>query len=131
MAGGKREGQTTFNREVGFSPIPNKPNEWQLELTIKLASIEKTKPFIYEFEIQVIGVVELVVELPADRREQLAVVNGLSILYGAVREMVINLTGRSPYGALTLPTLSFTDVLNLPGKTENTPQTGSPTTAGK
>jgi preprotein translocase subunit SecB len=112
MPGGKNDGKTTFNREVAFSPLPNKPNEWQLELTIKLASVEKTNPFIYEFEIQVIGVVELVAEVPADRRQQLAVVNGLSILYGALREMVINLTGRSPHGALMLPTLSFTDVLN-------------------
>ena len=112
MPGGKKDGKTTFNREVAFSPLPNKPNEWQLELTIKLASVEKTNPFIYEFEIQVIGFVELVAEVPADRRQQLAVVNGLSILYGALREMVINLTGRSPHGALMLPTLSFTDVLN-------------------
>src|ERR1035437_10151531 len=92
MAGGKKDGQTTFNRDVGFSPLPGKPNEWQLELTIKLASVEKTNPFIYEFEIQVMGVVELIAEVPPDSREKLAIVNGLSILYGAVREMVINLT---------------------------------------
>lgn len=111
MAGGKKDGPTTFNREVGISPLPGKQNEWQLELTIKIASTDKTNPYIYDIEIQTIGIVELIVEVPSDDRQKLAVVNGLSILYGAVREMVINLTSRSPYGALMLPTISFTDVL--------------------
>jgi preprotein translocase subunit SecB len=111
MAGGKKDGPTTFNREVGISPLPGKPNEWQLELTIKIASTDKTNPYIYDIEIHAIGIVELIVEVPPDDRQKLAVVNGLSILYGAVREMVINLTSRSPYGALMLPTISFTDVL--------------------
>jgi preprotein translocase subunit SecB len=112
VPGGKKEGQTTFNREVAFSPLPDKPKEWQLELNIKLECVDKTNPFIYEFEIHVIGFFELVVDLPEDRRQQIIVVNGLSILYGALREMVINLTSRSAFGPLSLPSISFADVLN-------------------
>jgi len=131
MPGGKNDSPTVFDREFAFSQLPASPNEWQLELTIKLTNTEKTKPFIYQFEIQIIGIFELVAELPEDRKKPIVVVNGLSILYGAIREMVINLTSRSPYGALTLPTVSFTDALDLKAATENAPQTGAPTPAGK
>ena len=123
MPGGKNTSPTTFNRDVAFIPVPEKPNEWQLELTIKLASVERANPFIYEFEIMAIGVVEVVAQLPEDQKKQIAVVNGLSILYGALREMVINLSSRSPFGPLTLPTLSFTGVLNEAVSPERTSPT--------
>jgi preprotein translocase subunit SecB len=113
MPGGKNTSQTSFNRNVSFIPLPERPNEWQLELTIKIASVDPTNPFLYDLEVIVIGIVEVRAELPEEQKKQIAVVNGFSILYGAVREMVINLTCRSPYGPLTIPTITFTGVLKL------------------
>jgi len=34
-----------------------------------------------------------------------------SILYGSVREMLMNLTARGPHGILTLPSISFQKIL--------------------
>lgn len=43
---------------------------------------------------------------PLDRK-QLAVVNGVSLIYGTARDMVCTLTGRSVHGQMLLPTLNF------------------------
>lgn len=45
-------------------------------------------------------------------REQRALVNGISLLYGLVRDMVCNITSRAVHGQLLLPTLNFSDLAN-------------------
>jgi|MTBAKSStandDraft_2_1061841.scaffolds.fasta_scaffold18845_6 preprotein translocase subunit SecB len=39
--------------------------------------------------------------------EKLVRINGASILYSAAREFLITITSRGPWGAITLPTISF------------------------
>ncbi len=39
----------------------------------------------------------------------LIVVNGASMIYGSIREMISNVTSRSMAGPLLLPSLSFID----------------------
>ncbi len=36
-------------------------------------------------------------------------INGTSVIYGIARELIQSLTEKSFWGALTLPTMSFTD----------------------
>lgn len=55
-------------------------------------------------------------------RKDLIVVNGASILYGAIREMVLSITSRSIAGALTLPSFNFLD--NKPSETAITSTEG-------
>lgn len=43
-------------------------------------------------------------------REQRALVNGVSLLYGAVRDMVSTVTSRSAHGQMLLPTLNFSSM---------------------
>jgi len=49
--------------------------------------------------------------LPADQKEIMALVNGFSILCSAAREMLLNVTARSAYGPVSLPTLSFVSLV--------------------
>lgn len=42
-----------------------------------------------------------------DERRKRALVNGVSILYGLVRDMVCTVTSRSSHGQMLLPTLNF------------------------
>jgi preprotein translocase subunit SecB len=44
---------------------------------------------------------------PEEKIERLVKVNGPSMLYGALREIVKALTSRGPYGAIVLPSPSF------------------------
>jgi preprotein translocase subunit SecB len=46
----------------------------------------------------------------AEERRVRALVNGASLLYGAVREMVSTITSRSAHGPLLLPSLNFQDL---------------------
>lgn len=82
-------------------------NKWRLALTLHLGSEDPAKPFAYEAELKLQGLVEVADGFLQDRKEQLALVNGFSILYSAAREMLLNITARSVYGAVTLPTISF------------------------
>jgi preprotein translocase subunit SecB len=105
--GGKADGATSFKPTIWFEHVPNSPNQWRIVLTIQCLNEDPAKPYLYEAEIIVQGIVEVNEGFPEDKKEQLAIVNGLSILFSAAREMLINITARSVYGGITLPTFSF------------------------
>ena len=90
---------------------PNNPNQWRLILTLKLGSADATKPFAYEAEIKLQGLVEVTDNRLQEQKELLALVNGFSVLYSAAREMLLNVTARSAHGAVTLPTVSFVSLV--------------------
>lgn len=106
IEGGSATAEPSLKQEIGFVAVPNTTDEWQLVLTLQLGSSDASKPFLYDVEIQVHGIVQVSEGFPADRKEQLALVNGFSMLYSAAREMLLNVTARSG-GAVSLPTLSF------------------------
>lgn len=70
---------------------------------------EKGKPAPYAMDIQVIGLFEYCGSDPDEQATDLVVVNGLSILYGAIRELCTTLTSRMPHGAICLPGANFLD----------------------
>lgn len=63
----------------------------------------------YLIDIELLGLIEVNVNLPAERRQELATVNGLAVVYGAARELVTTLTSRMDYGPLVLPGVNFQD----------------------
>lgn len=120
---GKSDGPLHMDQNINFSRVPASSNQWNLELELKLTSENPDKPFFYEIQVQLVGTVEVDPQFPEDKKEQLAVANGLGILYGAAREMVINLTARSVYGPMLLPTASFTGVTkDFPNKESSIPK---------
>lgn len=108
---GTDKGEPTLEPSVECKPDKELPNHWRLALTLQLRSASADKPFLYEGDFQVVGLVEVAESFPPDKREQLARVNGLSLLYSAVREMVLNLSTRCARGRLCLPVLNFTELL--------------------
>lgn len=105
--GGTHTAEPSLKPAIWFEQEPASPNQWRLRLTLLLGSQDPAKPFAYEAEITVQGKVEIDEAFPQDRKEQLALVNGFSLLYSAAREMLLSVTVRSVYGAVTLPTVSF------------------------
>lgn len=63
----------------------------------------------YLFDLEAVALIQLAQSVPAEKREELAEVNGLAITYGAMREMLVGLTSRMEYGALVLPGVNFQD----------------------
>jgi preprotein translocase subunit SecB len=96
---------------VRFDQAPGNPNEWRLWLTLKLGSDDPARPFAYEAEMQIQALIGVANHLPAEQKEVMALVNGFSILYSAAREMLLNITARSTYGPVSLPTLSFVNLV--------------------
>jgi preprotein translocase subunit SecB len=105
-----KDGKPHLKPTVRCKADPTKPNHWRLNLYLKLESAVPEKPFPYEGEVEIQGLVEVSNKFAAGKREQLAKVNGMSLLYSAAREMLLNLTARSAHGALCLPTLNFQEV---------------------
>ena len=102
---------TSLKPDIWFEPVANTPNQWKLVLTLLLTSADAARPYAYEVEIQIQGLVEAKDTLSPEKKEQIALVNGFSVLYSAAREMLINVTARSVYGPISLPTISFVDVV--------------------
>lgn len=59
----------------------------------------------YELHIVAVGLFRVAPDWPDP--ERMLRVNGCSILYSSAREFLITITSRMPYGAVTLPTISF------------------------
>ena len=67
----------------------------------------KTAP--YTMDVQAMGLFEFIGTDTPEKVTDLVVVNGLSILYGAIREMTTVVTSRMPHGAICLPGANFLD----------------------
>ena len=112
VAGGNAAGLPALRPTVWFEPPPSEQGDWRLVLALEIASEEPEKPWLYEGEIEIQGVFAVAQGFPEEKKNQLALVNGFSLLYSSAREMFINLTARSAYGIVSLPTLSFVALVN-------------------
>ena len=108
---GTHEGGINLDQHLVCVPVPNEKNQWQLEVFLHQKSIDAKKPFFYDIDIHVVGIIEVVGELPEKTRDQIVQVNGLALLYGAAREMVLNVTARSVFGPFCLPSINFLEAL--------------------
>lgn len=84
------------------------PRDFLIDLEISIDNKEG-KPTPYMVDVGVVGIFNVLPSLPAERRRDLITVNGASILYGVVRELVLSLTSRFLAGPLTLPGMNFQD----------------------
>jgi len=86
------------------------------ELTVEFGSADEKEPAPYCGKITISGVFRISDAYAEHRRDQLIEVTATSILYGACREMLANLTARSSHGMLSLPSVSFFDPAKAPVK---------------
>lgn len=84
------------------------PRDFLVSLEIVIDN-KDGKPAPYSVDVGVMGLFNVLPSLAKEKREDLLTVNGASILYGAIREMVLNLTSRFAAGPMTLPGMNFED----------------------
>lgn len=84
------------------------PRLWQVKLNVKFAGKPGTRA-LHEGEIEFVGLFTVTDEVPVESMARLVAVTCPSILYSSAREVVALITGRGPYKAFLLPTVSFTD----------------------
>jgi preprotein translocase subunit SecB len=103
---GAADAEVTFEQQLQCSSKTDNPLIWRADLQITM-SCDKDKPFNYSGCVAIRGIFEIHPGFPENRREELIKVTGASLLYGAVREMILNVTSRSLKGPFLLPTVSF------------------------
>jgi len=79
---------------------------WHVTLDLSLNADDGESP-LYLGRIAVEGVFRVHPTWPEDKIEALVSSNAPAVLYGAIREMVVNLTSRSKHGAIHLQTVRF------------------------
>jgi len=79
---------------------------WHVTLDLSLKAIKGETP-LYLGRIAAEGVFRVHPNWPEDKVEALVSSNAPALLYGAIREMVVNLTGRSKHGPINLNTVRF------------------------
>ena len=87
-------------------PSTYKDAAWQIILQIQLRA-NPQRNFTYSFDLDLVGYFDVAPEYPEDKRDQLLHVNGSSMLYGAAREIIRNLSAQGPFQPLLLPSVSF------------------------
>jgi preprotein translocase subunit SecB len=97
---------------VNCSVDPENLRRWSVELRIELPTVADRRP-AYTFKVGAIGFFEVVETYPAEQREQLVMINGSSMLYSAARELLAAVSGRGPFPAIVLPSVSFQPPLHM------------------
>ena len=93
----------TLFTSVETTELEEKPSG--VKLTIESDKDEEDKA--YCIKVTVFGIFEFHNSVPDDKKEMILYTSGASVLYGIVREMLTNLTSRSPFLPMTLPTVTF------------------------
>jgi preprotein translocase subunit SecB len=113
----ERDVQMKMN--VGLLGSEQEPNRFQLMLDIEKISVP-TGILPYRLSLEAVAFLTVDDNLKHSDIKRLVQVNGASMLYSAVRELVLMVTGRGPWGAFQLPTVNFHGVIPLSGKSKET-----------
>jgi len=117
-------------RKVSFEPLEAPPENqayaaqisirheklndgWSVWLKVAFGGQASGKA-LHNGEIEFEGIFAVHPKYPDDKIEDLVRMNGGAILYGAVRELVLNLTARSKHGPFEMPTIDARMFLKPP-----------------
>jgi preprotein translocase subunit SecB len=95
--------------------------EWRVKLTVEYGPEDNHPEGPYKGILEIVGVFEVAENFPEKDIEKLVRINGASVLYGAIREMLLNITSRSSHGGFRLPTFRFADAPSTRAPKEKTP----------
>jgi preprotein translocase subunit SecB len=97
--------ESGFESVVEYGPAPHNPRLYFVKLEIQLLGTEASQP-PYLIDLEIVGTFSLPnAELPVN--ETLVEYNGPAVLYGSIRELVMQVTSRGPFPPIVLPTVSF------------------------
>lgn len=109
-----RFGEAELESMVEVGSDANDKNRFFVKLEIKLPGSEET-PTPYVLDLEIIGIFRCDLDDP-EKSAVLVEVNGPAVIYGSIRELVMQITSRGPFAPLVLPTVNF-----VPPETEVEP----------
>jgi hypothetical protein len=78
---------------------------YAVRLSVRIPGTDAVQP-PYTLNLEVIGIFQCEGSNPS-RDEQLASINGPAVLYGSIRELVMQITSRGPFPPVVLPSVNF------------------------
>jgi preprotein translocase subunit SecB len=93
-----------------FTKLSDDGLKWLVDLTVGVGDPKGSNEQPYKGTVAMRGWFEIAHGYPEDKRKALIEVTAASILYGACREAIANLTARSVHGILSLPSVTFEPV---------------------
>ena len=99
-------GDGTLGTSREFHQHPDDPRRWIVDLRVEFGPEKENSPTPYQCNCLVRGFFEVHSAYSGDP-ERLIRITAASMLYGAAREMIANLTARGPHGMVNLPSVSF------------------------
>lgn len=113
-------GKLSISAEVGIDLLAEEPkySDYGVSLALKVGpKSDELAP--YEVHVTVKGLLRMHLvqaDGQGEERRVRALVNGVSLLYGAVRDQVMTITSRSVHGPFLLPSVSFADLASPKGE---------------
>ncbi|HEX8376722.1 MAG TPA: protein-export chaperone SecB [Pedobacter sp.] len=95
-----------FSVSYDSKPIEANKRRWRCELTVEF--LEKAQEKVpYNFQVTLVGFFGISEKWPEERIDDLAKVNCPAVLYSAIREILVTITGRNLFPTLVLPSVTF------------------------
>lgn len=94
---------------ISYAQDRDEPQRFRVVLGLKLDAEKGAKP-PYQGEFEIAGIFRVHEGWPKEKTESLISISGPTLLYGAIREMLINLTSRMEHGPINLRTVSFAEL---------------------
>lgn len=102
---GDPTGSQSGSHAVLVQPFDEELKIWNVRLRIELLNAEEGNPAPYCGTFEVVGRFQLTEDFPKEQENDMLHLSGGAILYGALRELILNLTARSLHGEATIPTI--------------------------
>jgi len=107
--GCEKTGKGLFSTHVTCMKHKDAVRKWMVQLEIQQVKDKDDGCPEYSFRLEVVGFYEVREDYPTEKAEMLVRANGPALLYSATRELIATLTGRGPFAAVNLPTVTFFD----------------------
>jgi preprotein translocase subunit SecB len=112
---------------IGLGQNQTDPLDWRVMLTVNFSAVSDKKE-IAKGKVVFVGYFNVHEAVPAEERPTFVASTGSSVLYGASRELIADITCRSVNRHIILPIVSFADVKIESPFRQETLQVASPPT---
>lgn len=90
-----------IDSQISARPIPNEKNKFAAELRVKLDARD-SESIPYSFNIVCLTIFTVEESVPEEHRESFALMAAHTIAFPAVRELILSLTARQPWGQFSI-----------------------------
>lgn len=108
------EFKTSLSYGIGAGQEEN-PKDFAVKLGITVDSAPGCR-VPYRIDISITGFFEASEAIALEKRRDIAMVNGASLLLGVIRDQILTLTLKMALGPFLLPTMNFTDHIGQLGQ---------------